>query len=199
MVKVLRERPFHFVRQMMVEGHHPHCHPFLFIDRHSGIIRRLQILAVTDKLVDPACGLIPVQMNTCIRVPVCAAFQNNASAIVIFVGIVCPAECMAAATDSVMVFQEVCPLFLVLMIQEERIDCQPTVRIIAASCEKAFISSSVMNFYTRSSESPLLLHNSDKALQTAGTEPQPYPAYKSASASGLYLRHRLLPARTIAR
>ena len=39
---------------------------------------------------------------------------------------------MAAATDSVMVFQEVCPLFLVLMIQEERIDCQPTIRIIAA-------------------------------------------------------------------
>ena len=42
---------------------------------------------------------------------------------------------MAAAADSVMVFQEVCPLFLVLMIQEERIDCQPAVRIIAASCE----------------------------------------------------------------
>ena len=44
---------------------------------------------------------------------------------------------MAAAADSVMVFQEVCPLFLVLMIQEERIDCQPTVRIIAAPCEKS--------------------------------------------------------------
>ena len=42
---------------------------------------------------------------------------------------------MAAATDSVMVFQEVGPFFFVLMIQEERIDCQPTVRIIAASCE----------------------------------------------------------------
>ena len=53
----------------------------------------------------------------------------------IFVGIVCPAECMATAADSVMVFQEVCPLFLVLMIQEERIDCQPAVRIIAAPCE----------------------------------------------------------------
>ena len=39
---------------------------------------------------------------------------------------------MAAATDSVMVFKEVSPLFFVLMIQEKRIDCQPTVRIIAA-------------------------------------------------------------------
>ena len=135
MVKVLRIRPFHFVRQMMVEGHHPHCHPFLFIDRHSGIIRRLQILTVTDKLVDPTCGLIPVQMNACIRVPVWATLQSNAPAIVIFVRIICPAECMAAAADSVMVFQEVSPFFFVLMIQEKRIDCQPTVRIIAAPCE----------------------------------------------------------------
>ena len=34
-----------------------------------------------------------------------------------------------------MVFQEVSPFFFVLMIQEKRIDCQPTVRIIAAPCE----------------------------------------------------------------
>ena len=135
MVKVLRERPFHFVRQMMVEGHHPHCHPFLFIDRHSGIIRRLQILTVTDKLVNPACSLIPVQMNTGIRIPVWATLQINASAIVIFVRIVCPTECMAAAADPVMVFQEVSPHFFVLMIQEKRIDCQPTIRVIAAPCE----------------------------------------------------------------
>ena len=53
----------------------------------------------------------------------------------IFVRIVCPAECMAAAADPVMLFQEVSPFFFVLMIQEERIDCQPTVRIIAAPCE----------------------------------------------------------------
>ena len=44
---------------------------------------------------------------------------------------------MAAAADPVMVFQEVSPFFFVLMIQEKRIDCQPTVRIIAASCEKS--------------------------------------------------------------
>ena len=135
MVKVLRIRPFHFVRQVMIEAHHPHCHLFPFIDRHPGVIRRFQVLTVTDKPVNSACGLIPVQMNACIRVPVWATLQRNAPAIVIFVGIVCPAECMAAAADSVMVFQEVCPLFLVLMIQEERIDCQPAVRIIAASCE----------------------------------------------------------------
>ena len=42
---------------------------------------------------------------------------------------------MAAAADPVMLFQEVSPFFFVLMIQEERIDCQPTVRIIAAPCE----------------------------------------------------------------
>ena len=42
---------------------------------------------------------------------------------------------MAAAADPVMVFQEVSSFFFVLMIQEERIDCQPTVRIIAAPCE----------------------------------------------------------------
>ena len=42
---------------------------------------------------------------------------------------------MAAAADSVMIFQEASPLFFVLMIQEKRIDCQPTVRIIAAPCE----------------------------------------------------------------
>lgn len=42
---------------------------------------------------------------------------------------------MTAAADPVMVFQEVSPFFFVLMIQEERIDCQPTVRIIAAPCE----------------------------------------------------------------
>ena len=117
---------------MVIEAHHPHCHLFPFIDRHPGVIRRFQVLTVTDKPVDPACGLIPVQMNVGIRVPVWAALQSNASAIVIFVRIVCPTECMAAATDSVMVFQEVSPLFFVLMIQEKRIDCQPTVRIIAA-------------------------------------------------------------------
>ena len=44
---------------------------------------------------------------------------------------------MAAAADPVMLFQEVSPFFFVLMIQEERIDCQPTVRIIAAPCEKS--------------------------------------------------------------
>ena len=53
----------------------------------------------------------------------------------IFVGIVCPAERMAAAADSVMVFQEVSPFFFILVVQEERTDCQPTVRIIAAPCE----------------------------------------------------------------
>ncbi len=42
---------------------------------------------------------------------------------------------MAAAADPIMLFQEVSPLFFVLMIQEKRIDCQPTVRIIAAPCE----------------------------------------------------------------
>ena len=135
MVKVLRIRPLHVVRQMVIESHHPHCHLFPFISRHPGVVCRLQILTVTDKPINSACGLIPVQMNTCIRVPVCATLQSNTPAIVIFVRIVCPAECMAATTDSVMVFQEVCPLFLVLMIQEERIDCQPTVRIIAAPCE----------------------------------------------------------------
>ena len=137
MVKVLRIRPIHLVRQMVIEAHHPHCHLLALISRHPRVICRLQILTVTDQLVDSACGLIPVQMNAGIRVPVWATFQSNTSAIVIFVRIICPAECMAAATDSVMVFQEVCPLFLVLMIQEERIDCQPTVRIIAASCEKS--------------------------------------------------------------
>ena len=44
---------------------------------------------------------------------------------------------MAAAADSVMVFQEVSPFFFILVVQEERIDCQPTVRIIAAPCEKS--------------------------------------------------------------
>ena len=135
MVKVLRIRPLHIVRQMVIESHHPHCHPLALISRHPGVVCRFQILTITDKPVNSACSLIPVQMNTCIRVPVCAAFQSNASAIVIFVGIVCPAECMAAAADPVMVFQEFSPFFFVLMIQEERIDCQPTVRIIAASCE----------------------------------------------------------------
>ena len=42
---------------------------------------------------------------------------------------------MAAAADPVMLFQEVSPFFFVLMIQEERIDCQPTVRIIASPRE----------------------------------------------------------------
>ena len=42
---------------------------------------------------------------------------------------------MTAAADSVMPFQEVSPFLFVLMIQKERIDCQPTVRIIAAPCE----------------------------------------------------------------
>ena len=135
MVKVLRIRPFHFARQVMVEAHHPHCHLLLLISRHPGVVCRLQILTVTDKPVNSAYSLIPVQMNTCIRVPVWATFQSNASAIVIFVRIVCPAECMAAAADPVMLFQEVSPFFFVLMIQEERIDCQPTVRIIAAPCE----------------------------------------------------------------
>ena len=36
-----------------------------------------------------------------------------------------------------MVFQEVCPLFLILMIQEERIDCQPAIRIRPAACKKS--------------------------------------------------------------
>ncbi len=40
------------------------------IDRHPGIVRWFQIFTVTDQLVDPACRLIPVQMNTGIRVPV---------------------------------------------------------------------------------------------------------------------------------
>ena len=135
MVKVLRIRSFHVIRQMVIEAHHPHCHLFPFIDRHPGVIRRFQVLTVTDKPVDPACGLIPVQMNVGIRVPVWAALQSNASAIVIFVRIVCPTECMAAAADPVMVFQEVSPHFFVLMIQEKRIDCQPTIRVIAAPCE----------------------------------------------------------------
>ena len=69
-VKTLRERTFHLVRQMVIESHHPHCHPLALISRHPGVVCRLQILTVTDKLVDPACGLIPVQMNACIRVPV---------------------------------------------------------------------------------------------------------------------------------
>ena len=116
MVKVLRIRPFHFIRQMMIEVHHPHGHPLALIDRHPGVVRRFQIFAVTDKLIDPACGLIPVQMNACIRVPVWATLQSNAPAIVIFVRIVCPAECMAAATDPVMVFQKVCPLFFIFMV-----------------------------------------------------------------------------------
>ena len=116
MVKVLRIRPLHVVRQMVIEAHHPHCHLFPFIDRHPGIVRRFQIFTVTDKLVDPACGLIPVQMNACIRVPVWPALQINAPTIVIFVRIVCPTECMATAADSVMVFQEVSPLFLIFMI-----------------------------------------------------------------------------------
>ena len=137
MVKVLRIRPLHVVRQMVIESHHPHCHPLALISRHPGVVCRLQILTVTDQLVDPACGLIPVQMNACIRVPVWATLQRNAPAIVIFVGIVCPAECMAAAADSVMVFQEVCPLFLILMIQEERIDCQPAIRIRPAACKES--------------------------------------------------------------
>ena len=55
-------------------------------------------------------------MNACIRVPVWATLQRNAPAIVIFVRIICPAECMTAATDSVMVFQKVCPLFLIFMV-----------------------------------------------------------------------------------
>ena len=119
MVKVLRIRPLHVVRQMVIEAHHPHCHPLALIDRHPGIVRRFQIFTVTDKLVNPACGLIPVQMNACIRVPVWATLQRNAPAIVIFVRIICPAECMAAAADSIMVFQEISPLFFVLMIQKE--------------------------------------------------------------------------------
>ena len=135
MVKVLRERTFHFIRQTMVEIYHPHCHLLLLISRHPGVVCRLQILTVTDKLVDSACGLIPVQMNACIRVPVWATLQRNAPAIVIFVGIVCPAECMAAAADSIMVFQEISPLFFILMIQKERIDCQPTIRVIASPRE----------------------------------------------------------------
>ena len=135
MVKVLRIRPLHVVRQMVIESHHPHCHPLALISRHPGVVCRLQILTVTDKLVDSACGLIPVQMNACIRVPVWAALQRNAPAIVIFVRIVCPAECMAAAADPVMLFQEVSPFFFVLMIQKERIDCQPTIRVIASPRE----------------------------------------------------------------
>ena len=70
MVKVLRERTFHRVRQMVIEAHHPHRHPLALIDRHPGVVCRLQILTVTDKLVDPACGLVPVQMDAGIRVPV---------------------------------------------------------------------------------------------------------------------------------
>ena len=116
MVKVLRIRPLHVVRQMVIEAHHPHCHLLLLIDRHPGVIRRFQVLSVTDKPVNSACGLIPVQMNACIRVPVWATLQRNAPAIVIFVRIVCPTECMTAAADSVMVFQEVSPLFLIFMI-----------------------------------------------------------------------------------
>ena len=69
-VKILLERSFHFVRQMMIEAHHPHCHLFPFIDKHLGVVRWFQIFTVTDKLVDPACSLIPVQMNAGIRVPV---------------------------------------------------------------------------------------------------------------------------------
>ena len=42
---------------------------------------------------------------------------------------------MAAAADSVMLFQEVSPFFFVLMIQKERIDCQPTIRVIASPRE----------------------------------------------------------------
>ena len=70
MVKVLRIRSFHFVRQVMIEAHHPHCHPLALIDRHPGVIRWFQVLTVTDKLIDSACGLIPVQMDAGIRVPV---------------------------------------------------------------------------------------------------------------------------------
>ena len=119
----------------MIEAHHPHCHPLALISRHPGVVCRLQILTVTDKLVNSTYSLIPIQMNACIRVPVWATLQRNAPAIVIFVRIICPAECMAAAADSIMVFQEISPLFFVLMIQKERINCQPTVRIIAAPCE----------------------------------------------------------------
>ena len=119
MVKVLRIRPLHVVRQMVIEAHHPHCHLLSLIRRHSGVVCRLQIFTVTDKPVNSACGLIPVQMNTGIRIPVWATLQSNAPAIVIFVRIICPAERMAATTDSVMVFQEVCPFFFVLMIQKE--------------------------------------------------------------------------------
>ena len=122
-VKILRERTFHLVRQMVIEAHHPHCHLLLLIDRHPGIVRWFQIFTVTDKLVDPAYGLIPIQMNTGIRIPVWATLQSNTPAIVIFVRIVCPTECMAAAADPVMVFQEISPHFFVLMIQEKRIDC----------------------------------------------------------------------------
>ena len=118
-VKILRERTFHLVRQMVIEVHHPHCHPLALISRHPGVVCQLQILTVTDKSVNSTYSLIPVQMNACIRVPVWATLQSNTSAIVIFVRIICPAECMAAATDSVMVFQEVSPLFFVLMIQKE--------------------------------------------------------------------------------
>ena len=118
-VKIPRERTFHLVRQMVIEAHHPHCHPLALISRHPGVVCRLQILTVTDKLVDPACGLIPVQMNAGIRVPVWATLQRNAPAIVIFVRIVCPAERMAATTDSVMVFQKVCPFFFILVVQKE--------------------------------------------------------------------------------
>ena len=42
---------------------------------------------------------------------------------------------MAAAADPVMLFQEVSPFFFVLMIQKERIDCQPTIRVIASPRE----------------------------------------------------------------
>ena len=42
---------------------------------------------------------------------------------------------MAAAADSIMVFQEISPLFFILIIQKERIDCQPTIRVIASPRE----------------------------------------------------------------
>ena len=116
MVKVLRIRPLHVVRQMVIEAHHPHCHPLALISRHPGVVCRLQILTVTDKSVNSTYSLIPIQMNACIRVPVWATLQRNAPAIVIFVRIICPAERMAATTDSVMVFQKVCPLFLIFMV-----------------------------------------------------------------------------------
>ena len=42
---------------------------------------------------------------------------------------------MAAAADPVMLFQEVSPFFFVRMIQKERIDCQPTIRVTASPRE----------------------------------------------------------------